>query len=222
MDEEIVFEAYTADDLKTILRTRLAGTTSHVVAPAAIELISRKIAATSGDARRALDIMAKAVKMCLVGLKDAAAKCYEKDEPLVKLSHVMKAFKEGSDSPIVQTISQLPLVARVVLCVAIALSEVGPSWKVISMNKLRCYCAEATKHGILEALTNDQTVDTISTLKDAGLIIIGNNDGEPENWRLQLGVQLEDVEIALEKTLFQESFYRQLKSYVQNIDFDNE
>ena len=217
-----MFEAYTTEDLKTILRTRLAGTTDHVVAPAAIELISRKIAATSGDARRALDTMAKAVKMSLVGLKDVAAKPYDKNEPLVKLSHVMKAFKEGSDLPIVQTISQLPLVARVVLCVAIALSEVGPSWKVISMNKLRCYCAEATKHGILEALTNDQTVDTISTLKDAGLIIIGENGGEPENWHLQLGVQLEDVEIALEKTLYQETFYQKLKSFVSDIDFDNE
>jgi len=114
--QELVFEPYTTNDLKEIIQARFIGTTEHAVAPAAIELVSRKIAATSGDARKALDTMAKAVKMCLDGITVAAIsdETYNKQQPLVKLSHVMKAFKDGSDLPIVQTITQLPLVARVV------------------------------------------------------------------------------------------------------------
>jgi len=92
------------------------------------------------------------------------------------------------------------------------------------MYKLRQFCADATHHGVLEALTADQLVDTIHLLKDAGLLLIPDDYFGGDFWdsSFRMGVQMEDVEIALETTLFQESFYQKLRIYVQQNDFDNE
>ncbi|KAF1817312.1 P-loop containing nucleoside triphosphate hydrolase protein [Eremomyces bilateralis CBS 781.70] len=59
----ITFKGYTHDQLMQIVESRLANVPGKIVHPDAIQFASRKVAAVSGDARRALDICRRAVEL---------------------------------------------------------------------------------------------------------------------------------------------------------------
>ncbi|KAL9031717.1 MAG: hypothetical protein Q9196_000265 [Gyalolechia fulgens] len=59
----ITFPGYTHEQLQTIISSRLSHVPGQIVDPDAIQFASRKVAAVSGDARRALDICRRAVEI---------------------------------------------------------------------------------------------------------------------------------------------------------------
>lgn len=59
----ITFPGYTHTQLMTIIQSRLSGVGQVIVESDAIQFASRKVAAVSGDARRALDICRRAVEL---------------------------------------------------------------------------------------------------------------------------------------------------------------
>lgn len=59
----ITFPGYTHLQLMTIIGSRLEGVSGNIVDSDAIQFASRKVAAVSGDARRALDICRRAVEI---------------------------------------------------------------------------------------------------------------------------------------------------------------
>ncbi|KAL5409267.1 hypothetical protein PMIN06_009554 [Paraphaeosphaeria minitans] len=59
----ITFSGYTHDQLTQIIQSRLEGVPGNIVHPDAIQFAARKVAAVSGDARRALDICRRAVEI---------------------------------------------------------------------------------------------------------------------------------------------------------------
>ncbi|KAI9840702.1 MAG: Origin recognition complex, subunit 1 [Sclerophora amabilis] len=59
----ISFPGYTHDQLMIIIQSRLEGVPGAIVEPDAVQFASRKVAAVSGDARRALDICRRAVEI---------------------------------------------------------------------------------------------------------------------------------------------------------------
>ncbi|PWW79954.1 P-loop containing nucleoside triphosphate hydrolase protein [Tuber magnatum] len=59
----ITFPGYTHSQLMTIIQSRLSGVPGNIVDPDAVQFASRKVAAVSGDARRALDICRRAVEI---------------------------------------------------------------------------------------------------------------------------------------------------------------
>lgn len=59
----ITFPGYKHTDLMEIITTRLSNIPGNIVDPDAIQFASRKVAAVSGDARRALDICRRAVEI---------------------------------------------------------------------------------------------------------------------------------------------------------------
>ncbi|XP_073449629.1 origin recognition complex subunit 1 isoform X2 [Aquarana catesbeiana] len=84
------FQPYTHKQLQQIITSRL----NHVKAfdDDAIQLVARKVAALSGDARRCLDICRRATEICEFSSK--------KVEPsLVKMPHVISALDEMFSSP---------------------------------------------------------------------------------------------------------------------------
>ncbi|KAJ5794096.1 ATPase AAA-type core [Penicillium paradoxum] len=69
----ITFPGYRHTDLMEIISTRLASVPGNIVDPDAIQFASRKVAAVSGDARRALDICRRAVEIAEQAADEAAA-----------------------------------------------------------------------------------------------------------------------------------------------------
>ncbi|CAG8930537.1 unnamed protein product [Penicillium salamii] len=67
----ITFPGYRHTDLMEIISTRLANVPGNIVDPDAVQFASRKVAAVSGDARRALDICRRAVEIAEQAAEEA-------------------------------------------------------------------------------------------------------------------------------------------------------
>ena len=218
---ELIFSAYREDDIMAILEQRLG---KYVVDRKALQLISRKVAALSGDIRRALDITSDAVERCAniltdeeldMELKHNTMKCL----PLVKLPHMMCAIRKGMPMRHADLISGLPQAAKVVLCIAVSLSQVWGSTAEISISTLKKYSVEATHHAIMDELGVGHIMHFVVMLLDYGLLMT-DHDGRfntyDSNAKVKIGVELDDVEIALGESLLHEGgFYHSLVKYVK-------
>ena len=217
---ELSFPAYKEEDILAILEQRLG---KNVVDPKALQLISRRVAASTGDARRALEITSNAVGKCADSLTDdkldMTVEADDKCMPLVKLPHMMRAIREAMPMRHTDVIGSLPQAAKVILCIAVSLSQVWGPTAEISMSTLKNYCIQATHHSIMDELGVGQIMNLCVMLIDSGLLLTGNSGNfDPHNAssKLKIGVQLDDVEIALEQSLLKEGgFYQGLVNYVK-------
>ncbi|KAJ3649045.1 hypothetical protein Zmor_020807 [Zophobas morio] len=107
----LTFQAYTHKQLQEIVTKRLVGTNSFN--PDAVQLVARKVASVSGDARRALDICRRAAEIAES----------EGDYTLVAMSHVNEALKAMITQPKVKAIKTCSVLEQYVLQAVI--SEVG-------------------------------------------------------------------------------------------------
>ncbi|KAI9655355.1 MAG: Origin recognition complex, subunit 1 [Bathelium mastoideum] len=142
----ITFPGYTHTQLINIIESRLANVPgSTVVHPDAIQFASRKVAAVSGDARRALDICRRAVELAesdaeamvdsslreipapntpskTPGRKDKpmADTSMKATPPTVTISTIKRAIAEATSSPLHAALRALPLSAKVFLAALLA------------------------------------------------------------------------------------------------------
>ncbi|KAF3917137.1 hypothetical protein ABW20_dc0108262 [Dactylellina cionopaga] len=124
----ITFPGYTHDQLKKIIESRLEGVPGNIVQPDAIQFAARKVAAVSGDARRALDICRRAVELVEQTNANAVPPTPSKSAKTkgpaaaptlgpakVTIQTVMKAINEATHSPLQMYLKSLPLSAKVLL-----------------------------------------------------------------------------------------------------------
>ena len=136
----ILFPGYTHEQLQEIIRSRLSHVPDNIVDPDAIQFASRKVAAVSGDARRALDICRRAVEIAeaeniaaenpLLATPSKSARRKEKsgaasthERPKggkVTIATVKQAINEATSSPLQQYLKALPLAAKVFLAALLA------------------------------------------------------------------------------------------------------
>ncbi|KAF2094920.1 P-loop containing nucleoside triphosphate hydrolase protein [Rhizodiscina lignyota] len=76
----ITFRGYTHDQLMQIIQSRLENVPGNIVHPDAVQFASRKVAAVSGDARRALDICRRAVEIAETEALDANTNSTNEDD----------------------------------------------------------------------------------------------------------------------------------------------
>ncbi|XP_074858978.1 origin recognition complex subunit 1 [Carettochelys insculpta] len=105
------FQPYTYKQLQQIISSRL----NHIKAfeEDAIQLVSRKVAALSGDARRCLDICRRSTEICEFSSQKTASH-------LVTMAHVMKAIDEMFSSPYINSIRSASLHEQMFLKAVIA------------------------------------------------------------------------------------------------------
>ena len=120
----------------TIIQSRLTSVPSHIVDPDAIQFASRKVAAVSGDARRALDICRRAVEIAeaeAAGTQNpllTTPSKKRKDEQMnggiekkggkVTIATIKQAINEATTSPLQQYLKALPLASKVFLAAILA------------------------------------------------------------------------------------------------------
>ncbi|XP_034108753.1 origin recognition complex subunit 1 [Drosophila albomicans] len=105
----LTFQPYTHKQLQEIVTARLAG--SEAFKGEAVQLVARKVAAVSGDARRALDICRRATEIADTGSEptaNAATKC-------VTMLHVQQALGEMIASAKVQAIKNCSRMEQIFL-----------------------------------------------------------------------------------------------------------
>ncbi|PVH83107.1 P-loop containing nucleoside triphosphate hydrolase protein [Cadophora sp. DSE1049] len=121
----ITFPGYTHEQLMKIIQSRLEGVPGDIVESDAVQFASRKVAAVSGDARRALDICRRAVELAesdvlsqpapntpsKSGRNEKVSRGFGK----VTIATVKRAINEATTSPLQQYLRGLPLAAKVLL-----------------------------------------------------------------------------------------------------------
>jgi origin recognition complex subunit 1 len=118
-----------------IIQSRLEGVPGGIVEPDAVQFASRKVAAVSGDARRALDICRRAVELAEIEIFDnrslpgTPSKKARKDTPAqrppvatgrVTIATIKQAINEATASPLQQHLRCLPLSSKLLLAALLA------------------------------------------------------------------------------------------------------
>jgi origin recognition complex subunit 1 len=128
----ITFSGYNHEQLMKIIQSRLEGVPGNIVEPDAVQFASRKVAAVSGDARRALDICRRAVELAEAEAKETAisepstpskkgkGKTAEVEKKKgsrgrVTIATVKRAINEATSSPLQQYLRALPYASKLVL-----------------------------------------------------------------------------------------------------------
>lgn len=117
----ITFPGYTHDQLMRIIQSRLEGVPGNIVDPDAIQFASRKVAAVSGDARRALDICRRAVELAegdVQGDPTTPSKSGGHDASRrgrVTIATIKKAINEATSNPVQQHLRGLPLTSKLLM-----------------------------------------------------------------------------------------------------------
>jgi origin recognition complex subunit 1 len=113
-----------------IIQSRLEGVPGDIVASDAVQFASRKVAAVSGDARRALDICRRAVELAEIDVlsqtapntpsKSGKGEKVSKSFGKVTIATVKRAINEATTSPLQQYLRGLPLSSKVLLAALLA------------------------------------------------------------------------------------------------------
>ncbi|KAB1227731.1 hypothetical protein CJ030_MR1G028878 [Morella rubra] len=142
----VTFRAYYKDQILKILQERLSALPYIVFQPQALELCARKVAAASGDMRKALCVCRSAIEVLETELRESSSafnlSTVEKALPeqqtaaapdflgqqeidVVRLDHMAVALSKTYKSPIVDTIQSLPQHQQIALCSAVKLFRGG-------------------------------------------------------------------------------------------------
>lgn len=128
----ITFPGYNHEQLMKIIQSRLEGVPGDMVESDAVQFASRKVAAVSGDARRALDICRRAVELAEAEAKEdetsgpatpskkGREKAIESEKKKgsrgrVTIVTVKRAINEATSSPLQQYLRALPYASKLVL-----------------------------------------------------------------------------------------------------------
>ncbi|XP_025411201.1 origin recognition complex subunit 1 [Sipha flava] len=181
----LVFKPYTFQQLQEIITNRLIGNSSFD--PDAVQFVARKVAAISGDARRALDICRRAIDL----IKS------EDDIQLITINHVTQVLNSILSGVRVTAIRYCSLFEKIFL-------------KALRDETIRTGFDHSTIDSIYiqmksiclfegEQLPNDQQVIMMAyRLRDNGLIFLEKKRTDVFR-KVSLNISSEDINYALEK-----------------------
>ncbi|KAF5744520.1 cell division control protein 6 [Tripterygium wilfordii] len=135
----VTFRAYSKDQILRILQERLMAFPCIIFQPQALELCARKVAAVSGDMRRALSICRSAIEILEAELRETATKrnsssaeesfdqqttlapesLQPREQSVVGFDHMAIALSRTYRSPVVETIQSLPQHQQIIVCSAV-------------------------------------------------------------------------------------------------------
>ena len=211
-----------------IIKKRI-GSNCELVDDRAMKFVARRVAQGTGDCRLVLNLMSWAIIKCQESLPASNLEEVNVSDAVVKLPHVMKAIKDSGELPLVQIIDELPGNAKVILCIHTALGQVASTWNIMTVRMLKKYCTIATRGNFLDELSQDQFIDNLRLLEDQGLLkfendAVSNRFGYEDfgEMRIRVGVQIQDVECAIGKTMLQEgTFYQNIVNDARKIAREN-
>lgn len=208
----LTFRAYSKDQIQRILQERLLALPYTVFQSQALELCARKVAAASGDMRKALSVCRSAIEMLESDIKENESNLDKlsiengssdqenvpatpvfQEIDIVQIHHMAVALSKTYKSPVVETIQSLPQHQQIILCSAVKLfrerkkestvGELNKSYEAI------CKSAKLRSVGILELSS------MCKALNDQGLLkLVRSQKGE----KMSLKVDAADITFALQ------------------------
>ncbi|ONK76820.1 uncharacterized protein A4U43_C02F170 [Asparagus officinalis] len=194
----ITFRAYSADQILKILQQRLMVLGYDVFQPSALEFCARKVAAASGDMRRALGVCRSAIELLEAELRDT-----KKEFNLVGFNHMELALSKAFKSAVVDTIQSLPQHQQIILCSLVKLFRQSKKngTTVGELNKSYigiCKSTQVPAVGMLEFTS------MCGVLSDQGLLKLGNSR-EDRLKRVTLQIDSSDIIFAFKGYRFFQS-----------------
>ncbi|XP_035541011.1 cell division control protein 6 homolog B-like isoform X2 [Juglans regia] len=217
----VTFRAYDKDQILKILHERLSALPYIVFQPQALELCARKVAAASGDMRRALCICRSAIEILEAELKESSSNfnsltvekaCFEQQtatapdilkkqdiDHVVRLDHMAIALSKTYRTPIVDTIQSLPQHQQILLCSAVKHFRGGK--KDTTVGELNKSYMDICKSSLIPPVGSLELSTICRVLNDQGLLKLGQSR-EDKSKRVSLRVDEADVTFALQGIRF--------------------
>ncbi|CAA2980218.1 cell division control 6 homolog B [Olea europaea subsp. europaea] len=214
----ITFRAYSKDQIITILKQRLMALPYTVFQPQALELCARKVAAASGDMRKALSICRSAIEMLEAEVRDSFSKLNlpslerddhqrsascgilpKPDNNIVRVDHVAIALSKAYKSPVVDTIQSLPQHQQIILCSAVKLFRGGK--KDATVGELNKFYMDVCKSTLIPPVGIVEFSSMCRVLGDQGILKLGQSR-EDKLRRVALKIDEAVVSFALQEVRF--------------------
>ncbi|KAG8054395.1 hypothetical protein GUJ93_ZPchr0001g32769 [Zizania palustris] len=109
----LCFGPYNYRQLQEIITSRLKGIAAFE--EQAIEFASRKVAAMSGDARRALEICRRAARVCRLPIKQSGHTSMNRGKNVVSMGDIEAAIQEVFLAPHIQVMKNCPKFGKIIL-----------------------------------------------------------------------------------------------------------
>jgi Cdc6-like AAA superfamily ATPase len=213
----------------------LARVGTDVIASNVIEYIAKKVATSTGDARKALEMAANAVQHRIDQEKSGSAT--STIGHLVKMPNVIQANKEEVLN-LKERISGQPVVGKVILCVLTSYAQAGGVVDTTIGELKQCVTECMRQTGIEDEMVQmDDFLVLLETLVDSGLLRACTATTQPNHRKgdglnltrrtlsdvhrqpIRLGIPLDDIEKVLEADLKQ-GFYQNLCERAKNRRLD--
>ncbi|XP_044504950.1 cell division control protein 6 homolog B-like [Mangifera indica] len=212
----VTFRAYSKDQIIRILQERLMALPYIVFQPQALELCARKVAAASGDMRKALSVCRSAIEMLDAELRESASKInstsveqgsfhqqaipgLEFFNSQVRVDHMAVALSNTFKSPIVDTIQSLPQHQQIILCSAVKSFRRGK--KDTTVGELSKSYVEICKTSLIPPVGILEFISLCRVLNDQGLLKLGQSR-EDKLKRVTLKIDESDITFALQGVRF--------------------
>ncbi|XP_054835219.1 origin recognition complex subunit 1 [Eublepharis macularius] len=182
------FQPYTYKQLQQIVSSRMV----HVRAfeEDAIQLVSRKIAALSGDARRCLDICRRSTEIC--ELSNQKSDC-----GLVSMTHIMEAMDEMFSSPYINTIRNASLQEQTFLKATIAEFHRSGLEEATVQQVFHQHVALCRIEGLKTPTVSE--IMAISSRLSACRLLLTESNNKYLQRRIRLNISRDDVMYALKE-----------------------
>ncbi|KAL4592707.1 hypothetical protein LXL04_005710 [Taraxacum kok-saghyz] len=191
------FRAYSMDQIIMILKQRLMALPYTVFQPQALELCARKVAASSGDMRKALGICRAAIERLETELRDDT--CTSNLTSMVRVDHMAIALSRAYKSPIVDTIQSLPQHQQIVLCSAVKLFRKGK--KDTTIGELNQFYIDVCKSSLIPPVGIMELSCMCRVLGDQGILKLGQSRDDKLK-RVTLQIDEADIIFALQGIRF--------------------
>lgn len=216
----MTFRAYSKDQILKILQQRLMGLPCQVFQPEALELCARKVAAASGDMRKALHVCRGAVEMLEAELTNGMheldnisreklmtnglnlpleERLTKQEINMVRIDHMARALAKTFRSAVVDTIQALPRHQQIVLCSAVKFFRRRK--KDATLGELNAAYLDFCKTTSMHPLTGPEFSSMCRVLCDQALLNLGQSR-EDRLRRVTLKVDEGDVNFALQGIRF--------------------
>ncbi|MCO5588650.1 hypothetical protein L7F22_042607 [Adiantum nelumboides] len=222
----IPFSPYSKDQVLAVLNQRLKVLSFSAFHPAALELCARKVAAASGDMRRALHVCRIAIELLELeknlgpdnrpepdgslaskaeapltpSKKIGSLSKRKQEQPMVEIHHMAQALAKTFRSAAVDTVKSLPKHQQMVLCAAVRLFRQNKKDTTLGQ-QLNGRYVDFCKATGMPALSVPEFSSVCRVLADQGLLNIGSSREERLK-RVTLRVDQDDIVFALQAIRF--------------------
>ncbi|PAV89847.1 hypothetical protein WR25_00695 isoform B [Diploscapter pachys] len=183
----LIFQPYEHDQIEKIVMARLEG--CDEINEKAVQLACRSVASTTGDLRKALEILRRACELAI-----------EKGDKTVEMEHVAKVRTELQNSARVDLCKLLSRHQLALFKAAVSTIQATGSEEVMFSRLYSSYRLLCTQIESIEPINCTTIRQMMLRLCGMGFFVAGPLHGNPMNQQIKLGMDTQDAQMCIKLT----------------------